>query len=114
LIDFQIWLEVAPDVALARKVRQFTMDCLDDQQPAGAVHFVSWLDQYLANYLAIVRRACAVQRHRVMPVADVSLDASNGMRPLVDQALAEMHRRGLWPRRTESVPAPAPATAERR
>jgi Zeta toxin len=111
-IDLLIWLDLPAEIALVRKLRQFTAACLEDAEPAEAHRFVKWLDGYLANYLAIVRRACDMQRERVVPDADLCFDGCSGLEALTDQVLNEIARRGLSGQAAAIAPAagrPEPA-----
>ncbi|CTQ56371.1 hypothetical protein LP7551_04931 [Roseibium album] len=89
LIDFSVWLTCPEDVALARKVRQFVSEARG--LPSNRlVQFHGWLAGYLEAYEKIVRPACAQQRDRVRPLADLSLDAETPISGLVETVLAEI------------------------
>lgn len=77
LIDVVIWLDIPLDVALARKLREFTAQALadDTEDPRG---FLRWLDAYLDQYTEQVRAILQLQKQRVAAGADIVLD---GMRP---------------------------------
>lgn len=70
LIDLLVWIDAAPDLALARKLAQMAAA---DGDPAT---FRRWLGDYLANYERIVRPAAALQRARVRPDADIVVSAA--------------------------------------
>lgn len=78
LIDVVIWLDIPLDVALARKLREFTAQALadDSQDPR---EFLRWLDAYLDQYTEQVRAILQLQKQRVAAGADIVLD---GLRPL--------------------------------
>lgn len=69
MIDWLVWLDTSPDIALARNVRGYLRPCL---QPgvAGLVGELHWIDAYLANYARLVGGLVAVQAARVRPGAD--------------------------------------------
>lgn len=73
LIDFQVWIEVPADLALARRLSQFVGEA-GAAEPAELPDFIRWLDGYLEQYRAIVRPAVAIQRGRVVPDCDLVLD----------------------------------------
>ena len=77
LIDAVIWLDIPLDVALARKLREFTAQALADESedPCG---FLRWLDAYLDQYAGQVRAILQLQQQRVAAGADIVLD---GLRP---------------------------------
>lgn len=86
LIDTAIFLDTPPDLALARKLRQFIAGNLIDPGPGGHKRFLGWLDRYLLNYEQVVRPAIAIQRQRVLPLADLVIPAADT--PLDDMLAA--------------------------
>ena len=46
----------------------------------------AWLDAYLGNYLALVRRLLVLQTERVRPQADLVLAGSGALGPMVARA----------------------------
>jgi len=94
LIDSGIFLDTPPDLALARKLRQFTEANLADPGPGGHKRFLSWLEAYLRNYEAITRRAIAIQRERVLPIADLVIQAADApLDDIVEQCVTFLVRR---------------------
>ena len=94
LIDSAIFLDTPPDLSLARKLRTFVAFNLEDPGPGGHTRFLTWLDGYLLNYEQITRPAIAIQRERVLPLADLvipSADAS--LEDIVEQAVNFLVRR---------------------
>jgi len=94
LIDSAIFLDTPPDLSLARKLRTFVAVNLEDPGPGGHTRFLTWLDNYLLNYEQITRPAIAIQRERVLPLADLvipSADAS--LEDIVEQAVTFLVRR---------------------
>lgn len=77
LIDAVIWLDIPLDVALARKLREFTAQALADREDPR--EFLRWLDAYLDQYTEQVRAILQLQKQRVAAGADIVLD---GLRPL--------------------------------
>ena len=78
LVDFQVWIDVPADLALARKLRQYAATM---GQEAG---FAAWLDGYLENYQQVVRALLERQRETVGAHADLVVDGT-----LPPQVLAE-------------------------
>lgn len=93
LIDLLIWIDVSPEIALARKLKAFTADALRDDRPHAARERLAGLDGYLASYLALVRRLLQAQAERVRPQADVVLDGSGELEPMVARAREQVLRR---------------------
>lgn len=94
LIDSGIFLDTPPDLALARKLRQFTEANLADPGPGGHKRFLGWLEGYLRNYEAVTRRAIAIQRERVLPIADLVIDAADApLDDIVEQCVTFLVRR---------------------
>ena len=83
LIDLLIWIDVPLELALARKLKAFAADALRDGNPRERL---AWLDAYLGNYLALVRRLLVLQVGRVRPRADLVLDGSGALEPMVARA----------------------------
>jgi uridine kinase len=94
LIETALFLDTPPDVALGRKVREFVNASLADPGPGGHNRFLGWLDRYLRNYEAVTRPAIAIQRQRVLPLADLVIPAADAEpEALVEQAVAFLVRR---------------------
>lgn len=77
LIDAVIWLDIPLDVALARKLREFTAQALADESEDPR-EFLRWLDAYLDQYTEQVRAILRLQKQRVAAGADIVLD---GLQP---------------------------------
>ena len=59
--------------------------------------FLGWLDRYLLNYEEITRPAIAIQRERVLPLADLVIDAANaGLDEIVEWLVPELQERGAY------------------
>jgi uridine kinase len=94
LIDSAIFLDTPADLSLARKLRTFVAVNLSDPGPGGHGRFLNWLDRYLANYEEITRPAIAIQRERVLPLADLVIDAAAAsLDEIVEQAVTFLVRR---------------------
>lgn len=88
-IDFLIWIDTPLDVALARKLRQFTSGAgirsLDESRT-----FLQWLEGYLDNYLGLVGGLLRRQRDTVGADADMLVDGQRDAGELVRQAGEEI------------------------
>ena len=94
LIDSAIFLDTPGDLSLARKLRTFVAVNLEDPGPGGHKRFLNWLDNYLLNYEQITRPAIAIQRERVLPLADLVIPAADGsLEEIVEQAVTFLVRR---------------------
>ena len=93
LIDLLLWVDTPLDVALARKIREFTTLFPMTGGDHDARAFIAWLGGYLDNYLRIVSRMLEMQRERVPLRADVTLDGRGDFETLVRQALEAIRSR---------------------
>lgn len=98
LIDTSVFVDTPPDEALARKLRQLLAAQAADPGPGGARRFVGWLDTYLSHYLAIVRPAIAMQRERVLPLADLVIAPGTGLEAGVEAIVTFLTRRAAGKR----------------
>jgi uridine kinase len=90
-IDLLIWIEVPFDMALARKIREFTASFLEE-----GVNYrgrIAWLDKYLDNYLSIVREVLRIQKEKVSLNADIIINGEGDLEAIVQKAIDEiLHR----------------------
>jgi len=93
LIDLLIWVDTPLDVALARRLKALCAEALREDRDGAARERLAWLDGYLANYLAIVRRLLLVQSARVRPQADVVVDGGVEIEDMVRLALGQIVQR---------------------
>ncbi len=85
-IDLLLWLDLAPDMAVARKLREYTQVFLQGQSMDSCRNGLVWLSNYLDNYLMFIGDVLAIQRERVRPDADLLLDGRDDPEKLVRQA----------------------------
>lgn len=93
LIGLSVFLDTPADVALARKVQELTVEAR--AEPGNAAGFVDWLNGYLGHYLAIVRPAVAIQRERVLPLAELVIPLDTATGDAVAMVAARLAERGL-------------------
>ena len=91
-IDTLIWIDVSLDLALARRMQEWTADLLQ-QQPAQMQQGLRWLHDYLDQYTRVIHAVLAVQRKTVRPQADLILDGSKPVEMLVAEAVEFLRRR---------------------
>lgn len=92
-IDLLIWIEIALDIALARKVKEFTGDFLENHKQERHKECLIWLDEYLDNYLKIVRDVLQIQKKKVSANADIIIDGQNDFETMVQHATEEILNR---------------------
>jgi hypothetical protein len=86
-IDILIWIDTPLDMALARKIREFISHFPPASGEKDTSAFLSWLGDYLDNYLNLVGKMLEIQRDRVSIHADVILDGRNDLETLIRLAL---------------------------
>ncbi len=92
-IDLLIWIDVPLDVALARKMREFTAAVLAGENAGHSRDFLVWMHTYLDNYLRGIHDLLRIQRERVRAKADIIVDGSRDLPSMVQQALAGIRDR---------------------
>jgi uridine kinase len=92
-IDLLIWIDTPPDIALARKVKEFTGHFLTQRRGVDDRDFVAWLHQYLENYLRAIGDLLQIQKERVGRHADIILDGRRDFETMVGQAVREILKR---------------------
>jgi len=92
-IDLLIWIDVPLDVALARKMKEFTAAVLHGNSAAHSRDFLVWMHTYLDNYLRGIHDLLRIQRERVRAQADIVVDGTRDLPSMVQQAIAGIRRR---------------------
>jgi len=92
-IDLLIWIEIPPDVALARKLREVTAAFLRTNKKENSPEFIAWISKYLDNYLKIVREVLQIQKRKVSPRADITLDGQADLETMAHAATREILKR---------------------
>jgi len=87
LVDFQIWLDVPADVALARRVAQLAGERVDDSSAR-----LAWIARMSAAYAAWTATLVHRQRESVAAAADVIVDAGGAVTDVVDRCIAAIAR----------------------
>jgi len=86
-IDYLLWIDVPLDVALARKVSEFTQDYIAANEPDSCQQYIEWQAQYLNHYLGGIRQTLDIQRLRISKDADMILDGMLSVKNMAQQAL---------------------------
>lgn len=90
-IDLLIWIDLPPDVALARKIKEFTESFLI--KDGDYRNSILWLDNYLANYLYITREVLKIQREKVSPEADIIIDGEKDFKEMIQYCVKEIRKK---------------------
>jgi hypothetical protein len=91
MIGTLIWLDVPPEVALARRVREIVLG-LQKDDGANIQNGLSWLVAYLDNYVSMIRHVLNAQYSVVRPMADLILDGTNSIESNVSQVVRYLER----------------------
>ncbi|MBW1861388.1 MAG: hypothetical protein JRJ02_03320 [Deltaproteobacteria bacterium] len=89
-IDLLLWVEIPFDIALARKVREFTNTFITEHEPEKLRESLIWLDQYLDNYLTVIREVLFIQKKKVSVNADIIIDGQSNLETMVQHATKEI------------------------
>ena len=92
MIDFSIFVDTPPDLALARAIKAEAARAAQAGPPM-AQDFAAWLDSYLDQYTRFTRRICGIQRARILPEADLVLDGTLAPPHLAEVAVAAITER---------------------
>jgi len=92
-IDLLIWIDIPPDLALARNLKAITSHFLSGHVPGRDAEKLAWIDSYLASYIGGIREALAIQRQRIRPDADIVVDGNQPVASMVELSLAGIRRR---------------------
>jgi uridine kinase len=92
-VDLLVWVDVPLDVALARKVKELVGGFRRENRPDQVAKRLGWLEQYLENYLGIVRDVLAIQQDRVAAHADLVLQGMRSLEAIAHEAAEEIRRR---------------------
>lgn len=92
-IDLLVWIDVPLDVALARKIGDFTRLFTARHGGDDAMGYISWLGNYTENYLVGIRDTLQVQRERVAAGADIVVDGLARLDVMAAQTVQEITRK---------------------
>ncbi len=78
-IDMLVWVDTPLDIALARKVKEFLTDFQAESDLETVKAQLRWLDDYLVNYLHVVRKVMQIQQERVRANADIVIEGFDNL-----------------------------------
>jgi uridine kinase len=75
-IDLLVWIEIPLDIALARKIREFTESLIHQRDEKNLREGLRWVDRYLDNYLQVISDILRLQYQKIRPAADIIIDGT--------------------------------------
>jgi shikimate kinase len=99
-IDFLVWLDTPPDVALSRAMLAALEMFARASRPEQASGFLAWQRQYLLNYPS-VREMYAAQRAAVAGDAELTLDGLTTTAEMADRVILALT---AWAPQTPAAP----------
>lgn len=92
-IDMLLWIDVPLDIALARKIKEYTDEMLkNDKQDSYRAH-LQWIDRFVEGYLGVVRDVLIVQKRKVGKDADVLINGQQSIAVMAEEAAKEIRLR---------------------
>jgi uridine kinase len=91
-IDLLLWIDLPLDIALARKLKQFTADVSGNDRDAR-LSFVQFLDEYLESYLLAVGELLEMQKRTVRVNADAIINGRASKEEIIATAVELIHQR---------------------
>lgn len=85
LIDLQIWIDVDPDIAFARKVAQISRQMLENPEANSSSDSLAWIAGFCDAYMLTTRKLFANQRKHVGQQSDERLDGTAGPQDVCEQ-----------------------------
>ena len=73
-IDFQCWIDVPADIAVARKIAQLSNQMQTSQSDIGAGDGLRWIENFCNGYLTTTRKLFEMQRQQVRDLSEMSID----------------------------------------
>ena len=73
-IDFQCWIDVPADIAVARKIAQLSAQLQMQSPHNGTFDGLRWIESFCKGYLTTTRKLFEMQRQKVRDLSDVSID----------------------------------------
>jgi len=92
-IDLLIWIEIPLDIALARKIKEFTGLFLTEYKQEMHKDRIIWLDTYLDNYLQVIGKVLQIQKKKVSANADIIVDGQSDFETMLQHATKEILNR---------------------
>ncbi len=73
-IDFQCWIDVPADIAVARKIAQLSNQMQTSQSDEFGHDGLRWIENFCKGYLGTTRKLFEMQRQQVRDLSDLSID----------------------------------------
>lgn len=87
-IDLLLWIDLPPDIAVTRKLKEYTRNFLESPNTNDYRNYLVWLNNYLDNYQLFISDVLAIQKERIRPKADLELNGRDALELMVQQAAA--------------------------
>ena len=85
-IDLLLWLEIPLDIAITRKLKEYSQGFLEKRHPDSHHECLVWLDNYFSNYQSFIGDVLAIQKQKIRPTADLELNGRDALEKIVLQA----------------------------
>jgi uridine kinase len=94
-IDYQCWIDVPADIAIARKVAQLSALLRSQSARTDADSGLRWIETFCKGYLSTTRKLFEMQRQKVRELSEMSIDGQGTpLAVCADTAGAISARRG--------------------
>jgi uridine kinase len=95
-VDFQVWIDTPPDLAMARANLKF-LDAVEHKPaPQAAADFIPWLKRYMTDY-PMLRTAYLALSERISSTADLVVDGTQAAEASAESIRAALAARGVAP-----------------
>jgi hypothetical protein len=85
LIDLQCWIDVEPDIALARKIAQLATQFAESPESASSVAPLHWLAEFCKSYFQTTRKLFVRQRNDVSGQSDIVIGGDRSPADVCEQ-----------------------------
>jgi uridine kinase len=92
-IDLLVWIEIPLDIALARKIKEFTERLIHQHDEKNLREGIAWMDQYLDNYLQVICDILRLQHQKIRPTADIIINGTQYFERAVREATQAILKR---------------------
>ncbi len=73
-IDYQCWIDVPADIAVARKVAQLSEQLRTHSSTDNHANGLRWIENFCKGYLTTTRKLFEMQRQKVRELSEMSID----------------------------------------
>ncbi len=92
LIDVQCWIDVPRDVALARKLAQWSRELQHPELTMTMPERLSWIEGFCQGYLQVIRELLDWQDQRLRPAADIIVDGAQSPQSVARQLWQQLQQ----------------------